>query len=147
MRPEYIEAVEAARWGWSYWLMTIVPPAMIWLSAVVWFLPQHMECGVGLGKFSVPFIISATFVHALVLSWALILFWVNYVEWVKGRLAQTPDEWMDWSADTHVVFAPVTAVFYAIYACVPHAVAAHAIGFVASRFLERRRQRAVRQVA
>lgn len=146
MRPEYLEGVEAARWGWSYWLMTILPPAMIWLSTVVWFLPRRFERGIGFGKYSVPVVVNAACVQALICCWALIVFWANYVQWVKGRLAQTPDEGMDYSADTAVTFVPVTAVFYAAFACVPHAVAAYVLGFVLNRLLGRRQQRAVGSV-
>ncbi len=35
MRPEYIEAVDAVRNGWSFWIIYILPALVIWISMFI----------------------------------------------------------------------------------------------------------------
>ncbi len=141
MRPEYIEAVNAAQRGWSYWLIWTLPAALIWLSALAWLLPQRVEHRLALGKYSVPVLVNVTCIIAMLICWMLIVFHVNHVQWVKHRLAEMPEEWVEYSADTPVTFAPITGAFYAFGYCILQAVPANAIGFIAGRFVGRLKRR------
>ncbi len=67
MRPEYLEGVDAVRWGWSYWLMIIVPATLIWLSALAWLQPWLVEKRLRAGRYSVPAFVNATCIAAIVL--------------------------------------------------------------------------------
>lgn len=89
MRPEYLEALEAARWNW-WWLATLVLPALLicassrkWWWAIIGFLV------------------------AVPLCWILFALAVEHFWEVKFRLAETEVERRDATADTARLFGPI----------------------------------------
>lgn len=113
MRPEYVEAVDSVRWGWSFWLMVVVPAGLIWLSA----LQAKEGC----------FFSAAGFGAALVACWFLMVFHTNHIQATKERLMVTEAEGDDFASDTWNTFAPFTAVPYSIVYCSLNALLAYGV--------------------
>lgn len=108
MRPEYIDAVNAVRQGYSLWL-PFLPALLIWYAAIRWkrgFL---------------------LFFIAWAGSWLLLVNHSNAIQSAKERYKQTAEELTDWSSDTWNSFAPITAVPYTLVYCLGNAALAYTI--------------------
>jgi NADH:ubiquinone oxidoreductase subunit 5 (subunit L)/multisubunit Na+/H+ antiporter MnhA subunit len=129
MRPEYIEAIDAVRWGWSLRICFAVPTLIIWLG----FLfsnptSSKRQIVIQLGVFLV----------ACLSQWALIVFHANHIQSTKYHWMQTPEEEADWSSDTWRVFAPITSIPFVIVYCTANLVAAGSLRATWSWFARRR---------
>lgn len=113
MRQEYVDAVNAVRWGWSLWAIAVVPALLIWGTAFV----RRRRWGVR----------AACFVVACVLFWGLAVFHANHIQYAKHANMWTVAEQMDWTSDTWRVFAPITAIPWALAFCLINAVVAYPI--------------------
>jgi hypothetical protein len=108
MRPEYEQAVNAVRWGWSLWIVFAIPSAIIWgasFSSLIW--TQKRSFGIG----------CATFAIACFVFWLATILHGGHIQDTKKRLMQTEEERRDWSTDTWRVMAPFTAVPVAVVYC------------------------------
>jgi hypothetical protein len=125
MRPEYIEAVDAVRWGWSLWATFLVPTAIIWFGTI--------RCRQGSSRW-------LFYLAAVVAFWAFGVFHANSLQHAKFANMQTDAESDDWSADTWKVFAPISAAVYAAVYCALNVVAAMLVVVPARWWLQRRRR-------
>lgn len=132
MRPEYVDAVDAVRWGWSLWVVFVIPAGLIWLSAL-W--PKG-SCLISASGFAV----------AVVACWILLVFHSNHIQATKERLRVTEAEQRDWASDTWNTFAGVTAVPYSLIYCSLNALLAygvrytvHGVCYIVQRFFRRNR--------
>jgi hypothetical protein len=116
MRPEYIDAVNAVRWGWSLWAVFVVPATLLWTTA---FFRRRLLA-----------VRAASFFAACFLFWAIVIFHVNHIQNTKYNHMQTVAEEEDWSRDTWKVFAPITAIPYAIVYCTINAALAYLVARV-----------------
>jgi hypothetical protein len=100
MRPEYLHALEWARW--NHWLlaMWIVPAVMLCLAARSW-------------KISLPVL-----PLAIVVCWWFLFLGVEYYWDVKGRIAVTEAEQEDFTSDAGRLYGPIlVGVPFAIEYC------------------------------
>jgi hypothetical protein len=111
MRPEYIEAVEAVRGGWAYWLIYILPAFVIWSSMFLTMLFRSLRplrCQI--------LIICGAFILACYLYLECHKFYINRIWDTKEANMQTEEERLDWSGDVGRVFtlafAPWTSFCY-----------------------------------
>lgn len=116
------------RWGWSLWAGLLIPAAVIWVTA---FIMQR--------RWKVR---AAAFLLACFSFWALAVFHANHIQHTKYVNMQTAAEQRDWSTDTWKVFAPITAIVYAIVYCSINAVLAYSTAGVCHWWQTRRCQRA-----
>ena len=121
MRPEYLDAVDAVRWGWSYWLALAVPAGLIWFSAY----RQRAGC--------------ILFVAACLVGWCLSFYHIEHLWDTKGQLAQTEAEREDFTSDVSRVFAPVNLVPYVLRYCCLHAAVSQVVFYGYRRVTRKRR--------
>lgn len=88
MRPEYLDALDAARWNYWFLVMLVVPPLLICAGR----LAGKSGCIV--------------FVAAFVVCWHCFGMWVGYYWDVKLQMAVTPAELHDSTADTAALYGP-----------------------------------------
>ncbi len=87
-RPEYVEALNAARWN-AWWIAVLaIPVVLLSFSA----LKRRFGC--------------VTFSVAFVLSWLAFFFAVQYYWDAKLEIAKTPEEIADATADSGRAFGP-----------------------------------------
>ena len=108
MRPEYVEAVNAVRWGFTLWIVFIVPTLLIGGLFVVTPISRAQPQWTHL---------LVIFAAAVFTSWLLTLLHVEYLQATKFANAQTTAEQEDWASDTWRVFAPVTSIPYTVGFC------------------------------
>lgn len=115
MRPEYIEAIDAVRWGWSLRICFAVPTLIIWLG-ILFSNPtlNKRQIVIQLG----------VFLFACLSQWALIVFHANHIQSTKYQWMQTPEEEADWASDLWNVLAPFTSIPIVIVYCTANLVAA-----------------------
>jgi len=94
MRPEYVEAVDSARWGITFWMMFIIPAATIWIAAFRQRLSKSL------------------FVATCGICWLLIGFHAGHIQDTKKRFAVTDEEIQDFASDTWFLFGSVVALPY-----------------------------------
>ena len=116
MRPEYIDAVDAVRFGWSLWLTLLLPAAIIWYAVLARPFPKVEDrAAIGCGGVAV----------GCILFWSLFLVHVERVQSAKEFHMQTETEQRDFGADVGVTFAPATAILAAAIYCMINLVAAN----------------------
>lgn len=119
MRPEYVAAVDAVRWGWTFWLIWLVPTIAIWWRTLI--SKRNTTGAESLKAFAI------SFAAGVVLFWILGVAHVRGVQAVKGRYIETPAEIEDWSSDLGATLAPITLVPIACGYSLFHSVAAFSI--------------------
>jgi len=108
LRPEYIEAIDAVRWGWSFWIAFWLPAAIIWLATFSRPIPEaENRVAVGCGFFAL----------ACFLCWIFIVMHGNLIQSAKERHMETQAEMDDFTTDTWHLNASVTAVPIAVIYC------------------------------
>jgi hypothetical protein len=125
MRPEYIEAVNAVRTGWSFWIIWILPACVIWFSMLVRPLRPHCYGIV---------IICGAFVLAIFLFWYFAVSHAERIQSAKEANMQTEAERQDWASDTWRVFAPLFAIPYSLVYCTINLITAGLIRLLIMRF-------------
>lgn len=108
MRPEYIDAVNAVRTGWSFWIIWILPACVIWFSMLLRPFRPH--------RYRVM-IICGAFVLASFLFWYCYASYAERIQSAKEANMQTEAERQDWTADTWRVFAPISAIPWSLAYC------------------------------
>lgn len=108
MRPEYVEAVDAVRFGGFLWLIFLLPAAIIWYAVLTRSVP-NVGGRVVLGYSGFPL--------ACIVFWGLAAFHVNHIQSTKLSHAITDAEFIDYSSDTWATFAPVTVIPVALVFC------------------------------
>jgi hypothetical protein len=124
MRSEYIEAVDAVRWGWSLWVTFLVPAAIVWIGAIYCRRPSSRWL---------------CYLAAVIAFWAFAVFHANHLQQAKEVNAEADAEWADWSSDVWKVFAPISSAVYAVVYCALHVFAAILV-IVPTRWCHRRRR-------
>jgi hypothetical protein len=100
VRPEYLQALEAARWNHWFLLMLVVPAILLCFATRSWTL----------GFVALPV--------ACVLCWLFFFLAVEYYWDVKDRMALTPKEMEDATGDTARLYGPVLVEFpFAVIYC------------------------------
>lgn len=135
MRPEYQAAVEAVRFGWSFWTIWIIPALMIWVTLLLpTSMPRWMKIGIGVVVFGIAFV---TFL-------CLTVFHLHRLQSTRERLAKTWREEVDVADDTGRLMAPFRAIPYGFVYCGAHqlGVAATALTWIGVAFLLRRKPNA-----
>ncbi len=99
MRPEYIEAVDAVRWGWSFWATFGLPLLIIWSTVLFRPVPPLPKRHI---------IIASGFSAGCILFWVLTLTHLELVQHAKSVHMQTNEERRDFSGDNP--FAPLAAI-------------------------------------
>lgn len=123
MRPEYQAAVEAVRFGWSFWIIWIIPALMIWGTLLLpTFMPRWMKIGIGVVVFGIAFV---TFL-------CLTVFQLHRLQSTRERLAKTWREEVDVADDTGRLMAPFRAIPYGVVYC-----GAHQLGVAATALIWR----------
>lgn len=108
MRPEYIEAVNAVRTGWSYWIIWILPACLIWLPMLIRpFRPHRYRIAIVCGGFVLA---NYLFLHCVTSH-------AQRIQSAKHANMQTEEERRDWSSDTWRVFAPIAAIPWSLAYC------------------------------
>jgi hypothetical protein len=108
MPSEYIEAVNAVRGGWAYWIIFILPACLIWLSMLIWpFRPRRFR----------KTILTLTFLLACYIYADRIIYYAERIQDAKEANMKTEAEIQDWSSDTWRVFAKLTALPIAFIYC------------------------------
>jgi hypothetical protein len=102
MRLEYIEAVDAVRWGWLGWFQLAAPAVLIWLLVFRYTWK--------------PFRV-ALVVASCVLSSKLMVLHSNSIQHAKKIHASTDVEWRDVARDTWNTMAPGTSIIWSIIYC------------------------------
>jgi hypothetical protein len=102
MRPEYLDAVNAARGGWLLWWQLLVPAALIW---------------VGIFRFRRPNPRQAMFIASCIICWKLMVLHSNSIQDSKKSHAQTDAEWVDVAQDTWNLMAPGSSVIWSVVYC------------------------------
>ena len=95
-RPEYVEALDAARWGWL-WYATLAVPFLLLIPAAV---KRKFGC--------------LAFPAAYVLTWLVFNIHVQNYWAAKKANAVTDAEWADVTGDTARVFAGATTIPYVV---------------------------------
>ena len=95
-RPEYVEALNAAQWGWL-WYATLAVPFLVFVPAAA---TRKLGC------FAFP--------TAYFLAWLVFNIHVQNYWAAKEANAVTDAEWADVTADTAQVFAGVATVPYVV---------------------------------
>lgn len=127
MRPEYIEAVNAVRTGWSFWIIWILPACVIWLSMLLRpFRPHRYRI----------IILCGTFILANILFWYYAVSHTERIQSAKYANMQTEAEKQDWSADTWRVFAPIIAIPWSLAYCTINLAAAGLIRLLILRLYQ-----------
>jgi hypothetical protein len=119
MRPEYEQAVDAVRGGWSYWLIFVVPAILIWFSVIR-------------GRARLKF-----FIGAWILGGSLWIFHVERLQGTKERLMQTDAEIEDWNSDTGLALGKAYMLPYMLGYCGLHLVASIATVYAFRRITRR----------
>ncbi|MEN0110408.1 MAG: hypothetical protein AAF805_06755, partial [Planctomycetota bacterium] len=101
LRPEYVDAVEGARFAWTFWAMIVAPPLTI--LAAEWSLPRT-DGQSGLRRFFMPLLVAA------LLFWALGVMHTRQLSATKMDAAQNEAEMIDASSDLGQTLAPLTLV-------------------------------------
>ena len=132
MRPEYTQAVDAVRWGWSLWLVFLLPAGILW-GATFWrpIAMRANRLAVGCGAL----------LFAVGVFWFLVLWHGERIQWTKERNMETDAEQRDWTSDTWHQFAPITAIPAAVIYCVINLAVAQSIR-VLCEWIGRRRAHA-----
>jgi hypothetical protein len=123
MRPEYESAVNAVRFGWSLWIVFIIPALMIWMTLLQ---PSSMSLGKKIAAGCIVFAI------AVVTFWCLTLYQGHRLQSTKVRLAKTWREGVDVDSDTWRVMAPIVAIPYGVVYC-----GGHLLGVIATALVWR----------
>jgi len=101
MRPEYIEAVDAVRTGWSSWIVWILPVCVVWASVL--FRPFRAYRRQKLLVFGAFILANYLYLEGVCLH-------ANRIQSAKKQNMQTQAERKDWSSDTWRVFGPIFAI-------------------------------------
>ena len=113
MRPEYIDAVESAQWGWSFRVTFLLPLFLVW-STVLYrplnVLPKRKA------------IIALGFIAACLLFWIFTMVHLEIIQNCKEYHMRTTEERRDFSGDNP--FACVTAIPIAVVYCAANLAAA-----------------------
>ena len=121
MSPEYVDAVDAVRWGWSFCIVFALPALLIWSTTLFRFLPTVER------RF---FIGCVVFGVACFSCWFLVVFHANHIQSAKKRNMKNDEEMRDFTSDTWKVFAPVTAIPFAVLYCGINQAAASLLWFL-----------------
>ena len=117
IRPEYVEALNAARWNY-WWYVAAAIPALLLVPAA---LTRKLGC--------------LAFPAAYFLSWLALNFAVQHYWAAKEANAVTDAEWADVTADTAQLYAGVTTIPYAfVYVSIVGALIYTTVGVVRSMF-------------
>jgi len=108
MRPEYVQAVDAVRNGWSFWIIWILPACVIWISMLFRPFRRH--------RYRIAIVLGA-FVLANFLFWYCTVSHAERIQLAKRANMQTAAEQNDWTSDTWRVFAPIFAIQPALAYC------------------------------
>jgi hypothetical protein len=115
LRPEYVDAVDAVRLGWTLWLTLILPAAIIWTTVLARPLTSsNRRAAIGCGAFAL----------ACFLFWILTITHGNRIQSTKELHMETDAEMDDWASDTWHSLAPFTAVPISVIYCTVHMVGA-----------------------
>ena len=95
-RPEYVDALNAAKWGWL-WYATLVVPLVVLIPAAV---KRKFGC--------------LAFPAAYFLTWLVFNIHVQNYWAAKEANAVADAEWADVTADTARVFAGATTIPYVV---------------------------------
>ena len=96
LRPEYVEALNAAKWGWL-WCATLAVPFLLLIPAAA---KRKFGC--------------LAFPTAYFLTWLVFNIHIQNYWAAKKANAVTDAEWADVTADTGRVFAGVTTIPYVL---------------------------------
>lgn len=129
--PEYIDAVDAVRWGWTLWIAYLFPAGIVRGAILAHPFPAVKN------RFAVG---SGAFALACCLLWFLVIMHGNGIQSTKELNMTMDAEVNDWASDTWHSFAPFTVIpASVIYCSVNLAVAAlvRSIWNLVVRFLGR----------
>lgn len=136
MRPEYVQAVDSASWGITFWAVWLLSAGVTWTAAL------SLHWGAGLRRAAA---IGIGFLTGAVAFWFFALCHLHYVQSVREIHMVTHEEMMDWSSDTGLLFAPITLIPFAVaYSGIHASLAVAALSFVYAR-RERRTAESARQ--
>jgi hypothetical protein len=124
VRSEYVDAVNAVRWGWSLWLALLAPAVLIWSHA----LSRRRSCAASISRFLV----------AVIAFYELGVIHSNRIQTAKLAYMQTDAEQQDWGTDTWHVYAPVFLVPYGLVYCSLHTSAAFGVAAILNCVRRRR---------
>jgi hypothetical protein len=128
MRNEYIEAVNAVRGGWTYWIIFVLPACLIWLTMLLRPFRPHRY---------LKTILTLTFLLACYIYADRTIYYVERIQHTKEANMKTEAEIQDWSSDTWRVFAKLTAMPIALFFCTCNLIAAGLVRlFIKSMYKE-----------